>query len=155
MNLKIICVGRLKEKYWSAAQAEYLKRMGPIARIEVIEVAAERLDSNVTDEEVMHREGERLLKRIPQGAIVFVLDKFGRQYSSKSFAQNLEKITSDGTTIVFIIGGAAGLHSDVSVHATHKLSLSEMTLPHELARIFLLEQIYRATQILKGGKYHR
>ena len=155
MDIKIIYVGKTKSDYWNDAQDEYLKRLGPYAKIEMVEVVAERLDGSVSDEVAMRREGEKLLSRIPDRAEVFSLDKSGKQFPSDIFARKLEEIAGNGTTIAFVIGGAAGLHGDVLKRAQRKLSLSEMTLPHELARVVLLEQIYRATQIIKGGKYHR
>ncbi|MFC1638702.1 23S rRNA (pseudouridine(1915)-N(3))-methyltransferase RlmH [Patescibacteria group bacterium] len=154
-KLKVLAVGKMKEPFWRGAQEEFVKRLGPAARVEVVEVAAERLGGSVTDEEAMRRESERLVARVPDGAAVVALDKSGVQEPSERFARSLEEIGRDGTAIVFLIGGAAGLHAEVLARADRKLSLSEMTLPHELARVFLLEQLYRATQILQGGKYHR
>jgi len=154
-KLTILAVGKLKEPFWREARDEFAKRLGPYAKLDIAEVEAERLDGSVSDEEAMRREGERLLARIPDGAAVIVLDRGGKQMTSEIFAESVESVGADGTPIVFIIGGAAGLHADVLVRADRKLSLSEMTLPHELARVFLLEQIYRATQIIKGGRYHR
>ncbi|PIY61832.1 23S rRNA (pseudouridine(1915)-N(3))-methyltransferase RlmH [Candidatus Uhrbacteria bacterium CG_4_10_14_0_8_um_filter_58_22] len=155
MNLKIVCVGKMKEDHWSAAQAEYLKRLGPLCRVEVVEVSAERLGGGVTDAEAMRREGERLLKQVPDGAAVIVLDRTGRQLSSEGFADLLRDTGGTGRTVVFLIGGAAGLSPEVLAASERRLSLSEMTLPHELARVFLIEQLYRAMSILHGGKYHR
>ncbi|MFH2063548.1 MAG: 23S rRNA (pseudouridine(1915)-N(3))-methyltransferase RlmH [bacterium] len=155
MNLKVVCVGKMKERHWTAAQEEYLKRLGPLARIEVVEVAAERLGGSVTDEEAMRREGERLLRQVPDGAAMIALDRTGRQIPSESFAEQLRKLGETGRPICFLIGGAAGLSPAVLQRADLKLSLSEMTLPHELARVFLVEQLYRALSISHGGKYHR
>ena len=143
MNLKIVGVGKMKEDHWSAAQ------------VEVIEVTAERLGGSVSDEEAMRREGERLLKQVPDGAAVIVLDRTGQQLSSEGFADLLRDTGDTGRTVVFLIGGAAGLSPKVLVGSERRLSLSEMTLPHELARVFLIEQLYRGLNILHGGKYHR
>ncbi|MEA3249503.1 MAG: 23S rRNA (pseudouridine(1915)-N(3))-methyltransferase RlmH [Patescibacteria group bacterium] len=155
MKISILAVGKLKESFLREARDEFVKRLGPYAKLNIVEVEAERLDGSVSDEEAMRREGERLLGRVADGAFVAALDRGGKQMSSEAFAKFIETTGADGTEIVFIIGGAAGLHADVLSRANQKLSLSEMTLPHEMARTVLLEQIYRAMQILKGGKYHR
>jgi 23S rRNA (pseudouridine1915-N3)-methyltransferase len=155
MKIIILAVGKIKEPFWGEAQDEFVKRLGPAAKLEVVEVRAERLDGSVSDDEAMKREGERLLARVSDGAFVVALNRIGKQMSSEVFAKLIGDTCADGTEIVFIIGGAAGLHEKVLDCAQRTMSLSEMTLPHEMARAFLLEQIYRATQILKGGKYHR
>jgi len=155
MDIRIICVGRMKESFWREAQDEYTKRLQPYVRLSVIEVAAEKLDGSVSDEEAMRREGERILKQVPDGALVVALDKSGKQFASEKFSALLDDLAGDGTPMALVIGGAAGLHSDVLERADRKLSLSEMTLPHELARVFLLEQIYRAIMIARGKPYHR
>ncbi len=155
MKITILSVGRMKEPFWREAQDEFVKRLGPVAKLEVAEIAAERLDGSVSNEEAMRRESERLLSRLPDGVFAVALDRTGKQMSSEAFADFVGRTVANGTGMVFIIGGAAGLHADVLARADRRLSLSEMTLPHEMARVFLLEQVYRATQILKGGKYHR
>lgn len=155
MKITILAVGKLKEPFWREAQAEFVKRLGPIVKLTITEVEAERLDGQVSDSAAMEREAERLLKRIDENAFVVALDSRGKQMTSESFASFTEDTCADGTELLFVIGGSAGLHNTVTERAQRTLSLSEMTLPHEMVRTFLLEQIYRATQIMKGGKYHR
>ncbi|MFH1047957.1 MAG: 23S rRNA (pseudouridine(1915)-N(3))-methyltransferase RlmH [Patescibacteria group bacterium] len=155
MDIRIVCVGRLKESFWREAQAEYDMRLKPYAKLTITEVAAEKLDGSVSDTEAMRREGEKIMKQIPIGATIFALDKSGKQFSSEKFSSLLNDVADDGTPLALIIGGAAGLHRDVLSNANRLLSLSEMTLPHELARVFLLEQIYRAVMISRGKPYHR
>jgi len=155
MNLLIIAVGKIKEDYWLAAQNEYLKRLSPYVKLQVTEVSAEKLDGSVSDDEAMRREGERILRQVPEGATLIALDKSGRQFPSEKFSEMLEDVAGHGAPVALVIGGAAGLHASVLERAQKKLSLSEMTLPHELARVFLLEQIYRAVMIARGKPYHR
>ncbi|MBU0625702.1 23S rRNA (pseudouridine(1915)-N(3))-methyltransferase RlmH [Patescibacteria group bacterium] len=155
MKISILSVGKLKEPFWQTAQAEYCKRLGPYVKLSIIEVVAEKLGGSVSDEEVMRREGERIINQLPAEAVVIALERSGEQFSSEKFSEMIDDLAGDGTPLVFVVGGAVGLSIDVLNRADHRLSLAEMTLPHELARIFLLEQIYRATQIARRGKYHR
>jgi 23S rRNA (pseudouridine1915-N3)-methyltransferase len=155
MDIKLICVGRIKENYWRDAQAEFSKRLKPYMRLTIVEVSAEKLDGSVSDEEAMRREGERMTKQIPDGTLMIALDKSGKHFSSRNFSALLNDLAGTGTPLAFVIGGAAGLHSNILERTDKILSLSDMTLPHELARIFLLEQIYRATMIARGKPYHR
>ena len=155
MNIKIICVGKIKELFWREAQDEYTKRLNPYVRLSIVEVAPEKLGGSVTDEEAMRREGERIMKQIPDGTTIVALDKSGKQFASEKFSALLDDLAGDGTPLALVIGGAAGIHSEVLARANRKLSLSEMTLPHELARVFLLEQTYRAIMIARDKPYHR
>ena len=154
MRLRIIAVGRLKERHWREAADEYLKRLGPYARVEVVEVP----DRDVTADEARALEAEAadVLRAIPEGATVAVLEIGGRASSSEEFARWLEDLGTDGRpSVAFVIGGAAGLHPDVLARADVRLSLGALTLPHQLARVVLLEQIYRAFRITRGEPYHR
>ncbi len=145
----------MKESFWREAQDEYVKRLRPYVRLSVVEVAAEKLDSSVSDEEAMRREGGRVMKQIPDDTTIVALDKSGKQFASEKFSALLDDLAGDGTPVALVIGGAAGLHPSVLKRTQQKLSLSEMTLPHEMARVFLLEQIYRAIMITRGKPYHR
>ncbi len=154
MRITIIAVGRLKEAHWRDAAAEYLKRLRPYATIEVVEVP----DRDVTSDErgAVRAEGEAVLRAIPDGAQVVVLDLDGKRLSSEGFSAWLELAGIEGrSSIAFVIGGAAGLDPAVLAKADERLSLGPMTLPHQLARVVLLEQVYRAFRIMRGEPYHR
>jgi 23S rRNA (pseudouridine1915-N3)-methyltransferase len=155
MKISIIAIGKIKESFWRTAQGEYSKRLGPYIKLAIIEIDGEKLNGSVSDEEAMRREGEKILKYVPTEAIAVALDKSGKQFSSEEFSARIDEWGGTGELLVFIIGGATGLSAAVLARADKKLSLSEMTLPHELARIFLLEQIYRATMIQHRKSYHR
>lgn len=154
MRITIIAVGRLKEAHWRDAAAEYLKRLRPYATVEIVEVP----DRDVTADEraAVRAEGEAVLRAIPDGAQVVVLDIGGKQLSSEGFSAWLELAGIEGrSSIAFVIGGAAGLDPAVLAKADERLSLGPMTLPHQLARVVLLEQVYRAFRIMRGEPYHR
>jgi len=154
MRLTLVCVGRLKEPHWRDAAVEYLKRLGPYARVTVTEVH----DRDVTADEAkgLAAEAADVLPAIPDGATVVALDISGRARSSEGFAEWLSAHALAGRShIVFVLGGAAGLHPDVLARADERLSLGPMTLPHQLARVVLLEQVYRAFRITRGEPYHR
>jgi 23S rRNA (pseudouridine1915-N3)-methyltransferase len=154
VRITIVAVGRLKESYWRDAAAEYLKRLRPYATVEVIEVP----DRDVTADErgALRVEGEGVLRAIPDGAYVVVLAIDGKQLSSEGMSSWLELAGIEGrSSVAIIIGGAAGLDAAVMARADELLSLGAMTLPHQLARVVLLEQIYRSFRIMRGEPYHR
>ncbi len=156
MNIKIIAVGKIKEKYTKDAISEYLKRLGPYCTISSVEVVA----SEIKDESLYERykaiEGEKILQLIKDDAFVITLEILGKQFSSEEFAQKINEISNSGCReLVFVIGGANGLSIDVSRRADLKLSFSKMTFTHQFARLFLYEQIYRAFKINSNESYHR
>lgn len=153
-KLTILAVGALKERHWKDAQDEYLRRLSPFAKLDVIEVAAEPFGGSVTAEQSMRAEGERILKRLPADAFVIALDRVGKAASSTDFARLIQDEGGSGTHVAFVVGGAAGLDAAVLARAQKKISLSAMTFTHEMARVFLLEQAYRAMTILAGKAYH-
>ncbi|MBR1873750.1 MAG: 23S rRNA (pseudouridine(1915)-N(3))-methyltransferase RlmH [Eubacterium sp.] len=159
MKITILCVGKIKEDYLRAAVAEYEKRLGRYATIEIIEVDDEKTSdksSEREDELIREREGERLLRYIPDQAYVVALAIGGKEYSSVEFADKIEKLGVDGVShIVFIIGGSIGLSTEVLGAADDRVSFSRMTFPHQLMRVILLEQIYRAARIIRGEPYHK
>ena len=158
-SVTILCVGKLKESYLREAAAEYQKRLSAFCRIEVIEVDEERLPDSPSPAQIartLEAEGARLLSKIPSGAAIFALCIEGKEMSSPALAATIDKLAVDGFGhTVFIIGGSWGLSDEVKRAATHRLSMSPMTFPHQLARVMLLEQLYRAAQISAGGKYHK
>ena len=159
MKITILCVGKIKEDYLRAAVAEYEKRLGRYATIEIIEVDDEKTSDKSSEREddlIREREGERLLRHIPDQAHVVALAIGGKEYSSVEFADKIEKLGVDGVShIVFIIGGSIGLSTEVLGAADDRVSFSRMTFPHQLMRVILLEQIYRAARIIRGEPYHK
>ena len=159
LNIKIICVGKLKEKFYIAAAAEYIKRLGALCRLEVEELPESRLSAQPSEAEVeaaLRKEGESIALRIPSGALTVALCVEGKQLSSLRFSQFLEACALKGRSkLCFLIGSSVGLSEEVKEKAEVRMSMSEMTFPHHLARIMLLEQLYRAFQIRDGSKYHK
>ncbi len=153
MKIRLIAVGRLKEPHWRAACEEYLKRMRPYADFEVVEVA----DRDISRDRAraMADEGADILRALPDRAHVVALDAAGRQLSSEGLsAWMAQRMVDGGSDIAFVIGGSAGLAPDVLARADERLSLGLMTLPHQLARVVLVEQVYRAFRIMRGEPYH-
>lgn len=153
MKVTILAVGRLKERHFREAADEYLKRLGPYASVEMIEVP----DRDVSRDEAraLAEEGAAILRAIPAGAHVVALDLAGTQRSSEGFAGWLEEgMISGRSHVVFVLGGAAGLAPEVLRRANERLSLGPMTLPHQMARVVVLEQVYRAFRIMRGEPYH-
>ena len=161
LNIKIICVGKLKEKFYTAAAAEYMKRLSTLCRLEVEELPESRLSAQPSEAEVeaaLKKEGESIALRIPAGALTVALCVEGKQLSSVRFSQFLEACALKGRSkLCFLIGGSEGLSEEVKEKAEVRMSMSEMTFPHHLARIMLLEQLYRAFQIRDGSRsrYHK
>ena len=159
LNVTILAVGKIKEKFLSDAIDEYSKRLGRYCRLEIIRVKDDPTPDNPTDKErdiVLKREGERLIEKIPKGAYIIPLCIEGKQKSSEEFAKSMSDIPSGGKSeVVFIIGGSMGLWDRIKDMADIKLSFSKMTFPHQLMCVILLEQLYRAFNISGGGKYHK
>ena len=159
MNITVISVGKLKDKYLKEGIAEYTKRLTRYCTLNLIEVADEKAPENLSESDmelVKKREGEKILKHVKEGAYVIALDLQGQMYSSESFADRLEKLSLQGNSqIVFIIGGSLGISNDVLLRSDEKISFSKMTFPHQLMRLILLEQVYRAYKINKNEPYHK
>lgn len=159
MQIRIITVGKLKEKYWQAAIVEYCKRLSPYAKVEILEVAEERCSDSPSKgeiEQIINKEGDRILKYLQPGYYVIPLAIDGKQYSSPDFATHISKLAVEGKSqLVFIIGGSFGLADRVLQKADLLLSFSALTFPHQLMRVILMEQLYRVFSILNGGKYHK
>lgn len=159
MNITIVTVGKLKEKYLKMGIEEYVKRLGAYAKMEQVEVADEKAPENLSDadmEIVKRKEGERILAKIHPDAHVIALAINGKTRSSEEMATHLNSLMTYGTSkIVFVIGGSLGLHDDVLKRANEQLSFGKMTLPHQLMKLVLVEQIYRSFRIIKGEPYHK
>lgn len=159
MNITIVTVGKLKEKYLKMGIEEYAKRLGAYAKIEQIEVPDEKAPENLSDadmEIVKRKEGEHILAKIHPDAHVIALAINGKTRSSEELAAHLNSLMTYGTSkIVFVIGGSLGLHDDVLKRSNEQLSFGKMTLPHQLMKLVLLEQVYRSFRIIKGEPYHK
>lgn len=159
ISIDIICVGRLKENYLKDAFNEYKKRLKPYCRLSVIEVCEYKVSSKPSEQEInrcLIEEGKNILSKVHNGSYVISMCIEGKMMSSSELSRSIEKIAlSENSKITFIIGGSFGLSDEVKNISSVKLSMSRMTFPHQLARIMLCEQIYRAFQILNGGKYHK
>lgn len=159
MVIKIITVGKLKEKYFQEAFSEYEKRLGAFCKLIVDETEQEKLPDEPSDKEInkaLETEAERILQKIPAGSYIIPLCIEGKQLPSEKFADLIARETANGkSTFVFIIGGSCGLSDRIKQKADFKLSMSEMTFPHRLARVMLAEQLYRAFAIINNRKYHK
>ena len=154
MKIKIVSVGSIKEKFLKDAISEYLKRLTRFAKIEIIEVDETKIQ-NKSEEQVKKEEGERLLKRIGQDEFVFLLDLKGELISSEVLAQKINDLINKGISpLTFVIGGTLGLSEEMRKRANIKLSISKMTFTHQMCRMIILEQIYRAFKIINNEEYH-
>ena len=159
MKFTVIAVGKIKEKFYTDAIAEYSKRLSRYCRLEVIQVADEKTPdgaSEAQERQIKEKEGSRILAQIKDGAYVIALAVQGTMLSSEQLASKLNKLGVDGQSqIVLIIGGSLGLSDEVLKRADYHLSFSPMTFPHQLMRVILLEQIYRSYRIISGEPYHK
>lgn len=159
MNITVIALGKLKEKYLKDAISEYAKRISAYGRLDIIELNPVRLSDNPSQTEIdnaLSKEAEEIKKKIPNNSYVFALCIEGKEKSSEAFARAINDAALNGkSNIVFIIGSSFGLSPEIKSLADFKLSFSPMTFPHQLMRVMLLEQVYRAFQINNNGKYHK
>lgn len=159
MNITVIALGKLKEKYLTDAISEYSKRISAYGKLQIIELNPVRLSDNPSQTEIdnaLSKEAEEIKKKIPNNSYVFSLCIEGKEKSSEGFAKAISEATLNGkSNIVFIIGSSFGLSPEIKQLSDFKLSFSPMTFPHQLMRVMLLEQIYRAFQINNNGKYHK
>lgn len=159
MNITVIALGKLKEKYLKDAIDEYAKRISAYGKLDIIELSPVRLSDNPSENEIinaLNKEAEDIKKKIPNNSYVFAMCIEGKEKSSEQFAKAVADAALNGkSNIVFIIGSSFGLSPEIKSLADFKLSFSKMTFPHQLMRVMLLEQIYRAFQINNNGKYHK
>ena len=159
LNVTILCIGKLKEQYLTAACAEYAKRLSAFCRLTVTELPESRLPDNPSDkliEQCLKQEGEAILSRIPRDAFVIPMCIEGKMLSSEEFSAALDRAAIGGhSSIALLIGGSYGLWEELKRRGDLRLSMSRMTFPHQLARVLLLEQLYRAMTISHGQKYHK
>ncbi len=159
MNIQVICIGKLKEKYWTDAVAEYMKRLGRYCNIEIVELKEAKLPANASEadeENVKIEEGHSILRSIKDDTYVITLEILGKQLTSPELADKIEELSLTGrSNVAFVIGGSLGLSAEVSKRADYKLSFSKMTFPHQMMRVILLEQIYRGFKIIRHETYHK
>jgi len=159
MQIQIVCVGKLKEKYWTGAVEEYAKRLGAYARLDIRELTDEKTPDSLSpaaEEQVPAREGERILAALREGSHVVALAIDGETWTSEQLAAHLDKqAVYGGGSVSFVIGGSLGLSSAVLARADKKLSFGRMTYPHQMMRVMLLEQVYRGFKIIRGEPYHK
>ena len=159
LNVHIICPGKIKERYLSDAVSEYMKRLGAYCKPVITELSPERLPDNPSPAQInnaLEREAVQILAAVPQGAYVYALCVEGRQLSSEELSRSIAEAAVAGkSTLAFIIGSSHGLADSIKAGADVRLSFSKMTFPHQLMRVMLTEQLYRAMSISRGGKYHK
>ena len=159
MRVSIVCVGKIKEKYLKLGIDEFSKRLSKYCKLEVIELDDEKAPENLSDKEMLmikEKEGKKILSKIKDNSHVIALAIDGKNLSSEELAETIDKLGIRGIShIVFVIGGSLGLAEAVLKRADYKLSFSKMTFPHQLMRVILLEQIYRAYRIMKNEPYHK
>lgn len=158
MKITIVTVGKIKEKYLTMGIAEFVKRLTPYCRLSIIEVDEERMPDNPSEAEkvkVLTKEGERMMKHVKDGTHLIVLDVVGTQASSEQLAEKIHNLGLCGKSdITFAIGGAFGLSPELLKNASERLSFSKMTFTHQMIRLLLVEQVYRAFKINRGEPYH-
>ncbi len=159
LSIKIICVGKLKEKFYEAAVSEYEKRLKAFCKLEILELAESRLPQSPSQGDIdaaLLKEASEILKNIPRGAVAAAMCVEGAEYSSREFSRLLEKAAVNGASrLCFVVGGSYGLHESVKKAASYRVSVSRMTFPHHLFRVMLLEQLYRGFKISEGSEYHK
>lgn len=159
LHIEIISVGKLKEDYLKSAISEYAKRLSKYCTLQITEIPDEPIPDKLNEtiiEDIKNKEGKKILKAVKKNNFVFVLDRKGKQLSSEEFAQRLDDLSVGSvSSICFIIGGSLGLSEEVLNSANELLCFSKMTFPHQLIRVFLLEQIFRCFKILNHETYHR
>jgi 23S rRNA (pseudouridine1915-N3)-methyltransferase len=159
MNITLVTVGKIKEKYFKDAITEYSKRLSRYCKLNIAEVTDEKTPDNASDvqeDQIKQKEADRILKYIKEDAYCIALAIDGKKYNSVDFAKHIEKLGITGkSNITFVIGGSLGLHESVLKRADEKISFSDMTFPHQLMRVVLLEQVYRGYRIINNEPYHK
>lgn len=158
LSITILCVGRIKEKFFSSAIDEYSKRLSKYCKLDILELPDEKIPDKINDSiinEVKEKECNNILNHLKKDSYVISLDLKGKELSSEDFSKKIESISMQNSKITFIIGGSLGLNEQVISASNEKICFSQMTFPHQLIRIFLIEQIYRAFKISNGESYHK
>ena len=158
LNIKLVVVGKLKEKFHKEEVSEYLKRLSKYAKVSIIEVEEEKIKDNSSlkeNEQILIKEGNNVLKHIKDSDYMFLLDLHGKEISSEEFAKKMESISLEYSNVSFVIGGSLGVSEELRKRSDFKLKLSPMTFTHQMTRIIILEQIYRTFKINNNEVYHK
>ncbi len=158
LNIQIICVGKVKETYLKEAILEYSKRLSKYIKLDILELPDEKIPDKINDniiETIKTKECNNIINHLKKDSYIIALDLKGKEFSSEEFSKNLDKISMENSHVTFIIGGSLGLTKDLLNMCNQKICFSKMTFPHQLIRVFLLEQIFRAFKISNGETYHR
>ena len=159
MKITILCVGKIKEAFYRQAIDEYAKRLSKYCKLEIVEVADEKTPdkaSEVLESQIKEKEAERLIDKLKEDSYIFTLEIKGKKYTSESFSETIERLTVQGKShLTFVIGGSLGLHEKILKLSNQPISFSDMTFPHQLMRVILTEQIYRAFRIMNHEPYHK
>lgn len=158
LTINIICIGKIKEKFLKEACDEYSKRLSKYCKLNIIELPDEKIPDKLNDsliKDVKSKECDNIIKNIKKDSYVIALDLSGAQFSSEEFSKKIDDLSQITSNITFIIGGSLGLTKDVLSIANNKICFSKMTFPHQLIRVFLLEQLFRSFKISNGETYHR
>lgn len=159
LHINIICIGKIKENFFKDAIDEYSKRLSKYCNLNILELPDEKIPNNASEKEqllIKEKEGLNIINHIPKDSYIICLDPNGKEFTSEDFSKKIENISmSHSSSITFIIGGSLGISSNVFSQSNEKISFSKMTFPHQLFRVFLLEQIYRAFKISNNETYHK
>ena len=158
LTINVICVGKLKEKYLRDAIAEYSKRLSKYCKLNIIELSDEKVPDKINEsieKEIKEKECKKIIAHIPKNSYIMALDLTGNQYTSEEFSEKIENIAMEKSNLTFIIGGTLGMNSELLNMCDSKICFSKMKFPHQLIRVFLLEQIFRGFKILSNETYHR
>lgn len=155
LKIKIICLGKFKEKAYVELEKEYLKRLSPFSKVKVIELPEVSYKTAEMAEKAKEKEAKMIVKQLPRDGIIILLEEKGQKRDSIEFASFLERLGGIGQEIVFVLGSGIGLHESLKTYSNYTISLSDLTFPHNMARILLEEQIYRACTIMTGKLYHK
>lgn len=158
LSIQIICIGKIKEKYLQDAISEYSKRLSKYCKLNIIELPDEKIPDKANDtisNQIKEKECSKILNHVQRDSYIIALDLSGTQFSSEDFSKKIDSISMENSNITFIIGGSLGLTKDLLNNCNLKVSFSKMTFPHQLFRVFLLEQIFRAFKISHGETYHK
>ena len=154
-KIRIIALGKFKEQAYKELEAEFLKRLSPFAKVKLVELPEIGYGKNQDLEKVKEQEAEKIIKQLPENGVVILLEEKGNLRNSKDFSIFLERVGGLGKELIFVIGSGIGLHGSLKQYSNYAISLSPLTFPHNMARVVLEEQIYRACTILAGKEYHK
>ncbi len=158
LTIKIVCVGKLKESYLKSAVEEYSKRLSKYCKLDIVEVADEKIPDRLNEsieQEIKAKECDNIFRHLKTDSYIIALDLHGKEYTSEEFSQKLDNVSMLSSNITFVIGGSLGFNKTLLDYCQEKICFSKMTFPHQLIRVFLLEQIFRAFKISNGETYHR